>query len=172
MWRAVYQRAALKLPAKDSRALLAALTAHHSSYLDGKAAISEASKQVGADLPTHCTDTKKQLNAFLPLEQNHLATVLQHLPAFVTSSMPIADIVGYLKALEVKLEQHWRVNEAFFETLTKTELDAVCEEIGLAKAAGKTYTSLKNGSKKDFIAAMLKVEGFAYIGAVPKLMRW
>jgi ParB family chromosome partitioning protein len=77
-----------------------------------------------------------------------------------------------LKALDIKLEQHWRVNESFFDVLTKTELDAVCDEIGLAKAAGKTYTSLKNGSKKDFVAGMLKVEGFEYLGAIPKLMRW
>lgn len=172
VWRAVYQRAVLKLPVKDSRALLAALTAHHSSYLDGRAAVSEASKVIGTDLPTHCTNTKQQLASFLPLDQNHLATVLQYLPAYVTTSMPIGDIVGYLKALEINIEQHWRVNEAFFETLTKSELDAVCEEIGLAKAAGKTYTSLKNGSKKEFVAAMLKVEGFGYVGAVPKMMRW
>ena len=172
VWRAVYQRAVLKLPVKDSRALLAALTAHHSSYLDGKAAVDAASKQIGSDLPTIYTNTKKQLAAFLQLDQNQLAIVLQHLPAFVSSSMPIGDIVGYLKALEIKLEQHWRVNEAFFDVLTKTELDAVCDEIGLAKAAGKTYTSLKNGSKKDFVAGMLKVEGFEYLGAIPKLMRW
>ena len=140
--------------------------------LDGKAAVDAASKQIGSDLPTICTNTKKQLGAFLPLDQNQLAIVLQHLPAFVSSSMPIGDIVGYLKALDIKLEQHWRVNESFFDVLTKTELDAVCDEIGLAKAAGKTYTSLKNGSKKDFVAGMLKVEGFEYLGAIPKLMRW
>jgi ParB family chromosome partitioning protein len=86
--------------------------------------------------------------------------------------MPIEDLVGFLQALEVKLEEHWKVNETFFETLTKTELDAVCVEVGLADAAGKHYARLQNGSKKDFVKAMLKVEGFNYLGAIPRMMRW
>lgn len=77
-----------------------------------------------------------------------------------------------VQALDVKLEDHWNVNETFLDALTKTELDAVCVEVGLADAAGKHYSGLKNGSKKDFLKAMLKVEGFNYIGAIPKMMRW
>jgi hypothetical protein len=58
------------------------------------------------------------------------------------------------------------------DVLTKTEIDAVCVELGLDKSMGKTYASLKNGSKKDFVAAVLTVKDFQYIGAVPALMRW
>jgi len=108
----------------------------------------------------------------LEFDQAKLAAAFQQMPAYITADMPIDDMVGFLKALEIKLEEHWQVNETFFEILTKTELDAVCQELGIDKAAGKTYASLKNGSKKDFVAAMLKVQGFTYLGAVPKMMRW
>lgn len=173
VWRAVFQRAALKLPIMQSRALLVGLIVHRSSYLSGTEALERIKKATGADLPTFSSGgTHKLLKGLLEFDQNKLALAFQHLPAFVSKDMPIQDLVGFLKALDVKIEQFWKVNETFFDMLTKSELDAVCQEIGLAKAAGKTYASLKNGSKKDFVAAMLKVQGFTYEGAIPKMMRW
>lgn len=172
VWRLVFQRAMLKLPVLQSRALLTALISHHSAYLNGDDAMNEINKALGTSVPVHDTSTSKIMRALLKFDQNQLATAFQHMAAHVTSEMPIRDIVGFLNALDIKLEQHWRVNEDFFEILTKVELDAVCVEIGLAAAAGKTYNSLKNGAKKEFVQAMLKVEGFKYIGAIPALMRW
>jgi len=173
VWRLVFERAALKLSVMQSRALLVALIVHRSSYLNGTEALDRINKATGANLPTFSSGgTKKLLSGLLEFDQKKLADAFQQLPAFVSKDMPIADIVGLLKALDIKIEQFWKVNETFFDMLTKSELDAVCQEIGLAKAAGKTYASLKNGSKKDFVAAMLKVQGFTYEGAIPKLMRW
>jgi ParB family chromosome partitioning protein len=172
VWRLVFHRAVLKLPTIQSRALLIALIAHQSSHLDGSAAMSAINKALSTDVPVDKTRTSSLLKALLDFDQAKLATAFQHMASHVKSDMPIRDLVGFLNALEIRIEQHWKVNEDFFDLLTKTELDAVAEEIGLAKAAGKTYVSLKNGSKKEFVQAMLKVEGFAYVGAIPKLMRW
>lgn len=172
VWRLVFHRAALKLPAIKSRALLIALIANQSSHLDGSAGMEVANKALGTDVPVNRTKTSSLLRALLEFDQVKLAAVFQHMAAQVKNDMPIKDIVGFLNALDIQLDQHWKVNEDFFELLTKTELDAVAEEIGLAKAAGKTYTSLKNGSKKEFVQALLKVEGFTYVGAIPKMMRW
>jgi ParB family chromosome partitioning protein len=112
------------------------------------------------------------MEAVQALDQAQVGAAFQHLAAHVSKDMPIDDVVGFRQACEVKLDDHWKVNETFFDTLTKTELDAVCVEIGLADAAGKHYAGLKNGAKKDFVKAMLKVEGFNYLGAIPKMMRW
>jgi ParB family chromosome partitioning protein len=172
VWRIVFQRAAMKLPVIPARALLVGLIAHHPSYLDGSAAMSAINQALGTNVPVHGNRTSEQMCALLAFDQTKLATAFQHLAAHVTAAMPIRDIEGYLNALDVKLQDHWKVNETFFEILTKTELDAVCVEVGLADAAGKHYAAAKNGSKKDFVAAMLKVEGFNYVGAIPKMMRW
>lgn len=134
--------------------------------------MSAINKALSTDVPVDKTRTSSLLKALLDFDQAKLATAFQHMASHVKGDMPIRDLVGFLNALEIRIEQHWKVNEDFFDLLTKTELDAVAEEIGLAKAAGKTYVSLKNGSKKEFVQAMLKVEGFAYVGAIPKLMRW
>jgi ParB family chromosome partitioning protein len=172
VWRLVFHRAVLKLPTIQSRALLIGLLTHQSSHLNGSAAMNSINKALGTDIPVDKTRTSSLLKALLDFDQAKLATAFQHMASHVKDDMPIRDLVGFLNALEIRLEQHWRVNEDFFELLTKTELDAVAEEIGLAKAVGKTYVSLKNGSKKEFVQAMLKVEGFAYVGALPKLMCW
>lgn len=172
IWRAVFQRAVLKLPILQSRALLIALITHRSSYLDGSKGMDQVNKALNTEVPIRASSTTKLLRTLLEFDQAKLAAAFQQMPAYITADMPIDDMVGFLKALEIKLEEHWQVNGTFFEILTKTELDAVCQELGIDKAAGKTYASLKNGSKKDFVAAMLKVQGFTYLGAVPKMMRW
>lgn len=172
IWRAVFHRAALKLPMLQNRMLLLALVAHRPGYLDNQKAIDAINKALSLEIPTVGAKTKKLMQIVMTLDQAKVGAAFQHLAAHVSKDMPIDDVVGFLQACEVKLDDHWKVNETFFDTLTKTELDAVCVEIGLADAAGKHYAGLKNGSKKDFVKAMLKVEGFNYLGAIPKMMRW
>jgi len=173
IWRKVFRRAVLKLTVMPSRAVLAAVLLYRSSYIDGSAAAEAINKALGTDLSRISSNaTHRLLSELLGFDQQKLATVFNHLAASVTQDMPIDDLVGLLNALGVRIEDHWKVNETFFDILTKTEIDAVCKEIDLDKGAGKTYTSLVNGPKKDFVAAMLKVDGFAYEGAVPKMMRW
>jgi ParB family chromosome partitioning protein len=177
IWRKVFERAMFKLPVLQSRALLLALIAHRPSYLNGSAAMERINKELGTDVPVRGAGsdsggTQGLMRALLAFDQEKLAKAYFHVPAQVTAEMPIRDLVGFLTALDINIEQYWKVNETFFDILTKTELDAVCQEIGLAKAAGKTYDSLKNGKKADYVKAMLKVDGFRYEGAVPQLMRW
>jgi ParB family chromosome partitioning protein len=172
IWRAVFQRAALKLPMLQNRQLLLALIAHRPGYLDHQKATDAINKALGVDIPTVGAKTNRLMQIVLTLDQTKVGAALQQLPAHVVKDMPIDDVVGFLQALDAKLEDHWKVNETFFDTLTKTELDAVCVEIGLADAADKHYARLKNGAKRDFVKAMLKVEGFNYLGAIPKMMRW
>ncbi|QHE89378.1 PRTRC system ParB family protein [Hydrogenophaga sp. BPS33] len=171
IWRAVFKRAAEKLPVLQNRALLVTLALHRPSDMDRIASSGAIEKALGIKLKTE-TNTHALLTSILGLEQNALATALQHLAANVSSNAPISDVTGYLKALDIKIEQYWKLNETFLDILTKTEIDAVCSEIGLADAAGKHYDRLKNGPKKDFVKAMLAVEGFQYVGAVPALMSW
>ena len=171
IWRKIFQRAALKLDVIPSRQLLAALILERPAWLAHHETTAVLKQSAGIEVGTH-SGLGKALKQTLSFDQKQLAAVFTNAAAHISKDVPISDVVGMLKALNVRIEDWWKVNETFFDILTKVELDAVCEEIGLAKAAGKTYASLKNGSKKDFVAAMLKVEGFKYDGAVPKMMRW
>lgn len=172
VWREIFKRQAKKLDVMKSRSLLVALLIHRPGYVNSHEAINAINEALGESVFGTANRPEKILRAVLAFDTQKLATAFNLLAAHVTKDMPIEDIVGFLKALDVRIEDWFRVNEQFFDVLTKVEIDAVCNEIGLAKAAGNTYASLRNGSKKEFVAAMLKVNGFKYDGAVPKLMRW
>lgn len=171
IWRAVLKRAAEKLPVLQNRALLVAIALHRPSDMDSHASRDAIEKALGQKIDAGLS-TEKLLGSILALDQNGLAMSLQHVASNVSKTASINDITGYLKALDIKIEQYWKLNETFLDILTKTEIDAVCIELGLADIAGKHYDKLKNGPKKDFVKGMLAVEGFQYVGAVPALMRW
>lgn len=171
IWRAIFKRAAEKLPVMQNRALLVAIVLHRPSDLDSLGSRDAIQKALGNQLQSGM-NTETLLGNVLALDQTGLATALQNLAANVSKTASINDVTGYLKALDIKIESYWKLNETFLDILTKTEIDAVCIELGLADAAGKHYDKLKNGPKKDFVKGMLEVQGFQYVGAVPALMRW
>lgn len=171
VWRKVFQRAALRLPVAQSRALLIALCLHSPRTLAHNDATKAIGKAIGND-DLSSTDAGKLLASILALDQKGLADSLQRIPAFVSTDLAIKAISEMMTALDIKIEQHWRVNDAFFDLLNKTEVDAVCIELGLDKAIGKDYSKLKNGGKAEYIKAILAVEGYDYVGKIPALMRW
>jgi len=170
IWRTIFKMAVVKLPPVQNRALLCALLVNRPSDMDKYGSL-EAIKKLGFDFGASLGGPEF-LQQFLGLDQGGLSSIMQQLPAHLGVTSSITEICGYLSLLDVHLENYWKVNETFFEILTKVEIDAVCVEIGLADACGKHYVQLKNGSKKDFIKGVLNVEGFEYKGAIPALMRW
>jgi ParB family chromosome partitioning protein len=77
-------------------------------------------------------------------------------------------VTELLTAFEVDIAKFWKVNEKFFDILTKSELEAVCEEIGIAKAMGqKEFDKAKGGKKDEFIKLALNVKDFEYQGKIP-----
>jgi ParB family chromosome partitioning protein len=171
VWRKVFQRAALRLPVPQSRALLIALCLHSPRTLAHSDATKAVCKALGQE-SFSTTDAGKLMTALLALDQKGLSDAMQIIPAHVGVDLGIETVTQLMTALEIKVEHHWRVNEAFFELLTKTEIDAVCIELGVAKAIGADYSKLKNGGKPEYIKAILAVEGFDYVGKLPALMRW
>ena len=171
VWRKVFQTAAVRLPVIKSRALLVALCLHCSSSMDRSEAAKAVGKAIGND-DIDRTDAGQLLATMLQLDEKGLGGALQQIPGFVDKNLSIAAITAMMTALDIQLEKFWRVNEAFFDLLTKTELDAVCIELGLDKAIGEKYSKLKVGPKADYVAGVLAVEGFNYVGKIPALMRW
>jgi len=70
------------------------------------------------------------------------------------------------------LATHWKLNAAYLDLLTKTEIEAVATELGVMAALGNKAQKLLSGKKPDLIKGLLEVEGFTYDGLVPANMRW
>jgi ParB family chromosome partitioning protein len=171
VWRKIFQRAALRLPVPQSRALLIALCLHSPRNLASLNATEAIAKATGRE-NIRRTDAGGLLNELLQLDQVGLSTSLQQIPGYVSGDLSIRSITEMLDALEVKMESHWKVNADLFGLLTKTEIDAVCVELGLDQAIGKEYSKLKAGSKSDYVKAVVGIEGFDYVGKIPAFMRW
>ncbi len=169
LWRQVYKKVVAELDVAKNRSVLLALCLTNPDVLD-KDALGEEVKAL-FDLGS-CSTPEKALKKILAVENGPLAKALSLIPANVETSLEIGSIVGVLKAFDVKLADHWKVDKTFLELLTKNEIDAVCTEIGVKKAMGESYAKARNGGKADYIDAVLDAPNFDFSGRIPKLMAW
>lgn len=174
LWRAIYKSAVAKLGPVQNRSVLLAIALTRPSNLDHTALLAAVNKSLGVEVRTPSGEQgyADLLGQILGFEESKLGAALPLIAAHLSVSASIAEIVGYLRALDVKIEKYWKVEENFLSILTKAEIDAICTEIGVADALGKRYDGLKNGKKDDFIKGVLAVEGFDFRGLVPQMIRW
>jgi PRTRC genetic system ParB family protein len=66
----------------------------------------------------------------------------------------------------------FRWDAAFLDLFTMSELESLATEVGLKAALGSSFKLARAGKKDAFIQALLNVEGFAYQGTVPAVMRY
>ena len=81
-------------------------------------------------------------------------------------------LIEIMQFLELDLKVHWQLNAEFLDLLTKSEIEVLCEEIGLKAKLGKQFSKILGQKKDDIIKALLKVDGFEYKGLVPRSMHY
>lgn len=77
------------------------------------------------------------------------------------------DIKRLLTFMNADLGKHWVLNAEYLGLLTKSEIQVVAEEIGLAAHLGDKFQKMFAGKKEEIIKALLAVDGFEYQGKVP-----
>lgn len=172
LWRQVFKRVVTSANLADNRSVLLALCLTNPSHLNSTA-LKEDLKDVLSlsAMPAFGS----VLQAVRDLDQKVLGQALGAIAANVkdgSMGMELKDVVSTLKCFEVKLEAHWKVSSDFFSLLTKNEIDAVAQELGIKSAMGADYAKARALGKDDFIAAIMAVKGFDYTGRIPKLMTW
>lgn len=172
LWRLIFKRVVPKLAIEDNRMVLLALCLTAPGKIDRNA----LAKDLEAVCPVSSTEgAASALLKLRDLEKPQLASALQCIAANVSDGvmgLEIKEIVGMLKAFEVKVADHWKVSADFFNLLTKNEIDAVCTEIGITQAMGGDYAKARNQGKDDYIKAILSIKDFDYRGRIPKLVTW
>ena len=81
-------------------------------------------------------------------------------------------LVQLLKYLDIDLARHWKLCEDFLKLLTKSEIEAMCDEIGLKATMGGAFAKAMSGKKDEIVKSLLNVESFPYEGKVPRSMRF
>jgi ParB family transcriptional regulator, chromosome partitioning protein len=81
-------------------------------------------------------------------------------------------LVQIMRFTALDLGRYWRINANYLDLLTRSEIAACAQEIGLATHLGETMQQIVKLKKPDMIAALLKAEGFEFAGQVPANMRY
>jgi len=77
------------------------------------------------------------------------------------------DIKRLLNFMNADLGKHWVLNDEYLNLLTKSEIQVVADELGLAAHLDAQFQKLMAGKKEEIIKSLLAADGFDYQGKVP-----
>jgi ParB family chromosome partitioning protein len=167
VWRRVYRDVMLANPETARKTLLAICMARLGSKIDG-GNVGKAFKKVAGNEAGHLF--KDALEAALSVTGDATEKLIDCLSAAAFETLEVRDVVEALRQLGVKLEDHFRIDAEFMDVLTKVEIEAVAEEIGLKAHMGDAWKKAVGGKKDEIIKSLLNVEGFEYQGKVPAML--
>lgn len=96
--------------------------------------------------------------------------MLEAMSASAMESIEEQQLVAVLTFLQADMTAHWKLNDEYLKLLTKSEIEAVADEVGLKAVLGDKFAKLADGKKDAFIDALLKVENFDYSRAIPAVL--
>ena len=173
VWRKIMAKELFANEEKNKAVLLALGLCGLGRHIDGTKLTKAYSKLTGADLSTSGSGViGKVMNALFTASEEVKAGLYKALAASIESNIEEKEMRQIMTFLEVDMAAHWQLNKEYLDTMTKSEIDLIVDEIGLKTHLGKDYSKLMGGKKDEIVTALLKVEGFVYQGAVPKAMQY
>lgn len=103
---------------------------------------------------------------------DHVGRLVHAVAASAAFGVDVRNLELLLNYLEVDEALHFVLDKTFLDLFTMSELEALADEVGLKRAMGIRFKAARAGKKAEFIAALLAVDGFAYRGTVPQVMRY
>lgn len=168
IWQKALQRIALKEHALALRLLIVLAASGELRSLPADEYEAAAAKALSA---SSIEKPGKGLDAVMAGDDASTAKLLAGIVAAAAVRMSAETLELLLVASGKPTEDHWQVDRAFLELLTKSEIDVVAREIGLARHLGETYKPLL-GKRKDELIAALVDGGFEFARKVPSFMKW
>ncbi|CAB3805020.1 Nucleoid occlusion protein [Paraburkholderia caffeinitolerans] len=107
--------------------------------------------------------------AATPLAQENLIV------AMLASAIEGVD-VPYLTEMcrhhKLDLTKYWKLDKAFLDLITKSEMKVMADELGIRAAMGDDFKKVFAKSKPEVIEALLSVKDFDYDGKVLKVLKF
>jgi PRTRC genetic system ParB family protein len=139
-------------------------------WIDRSKLASAADKVTGRKLRTITLDDS--LAAVDSIGQDGVAKLMPLVPASAAFGMDTSQLEVALAWAGVDEADHWTLNSTFLKLLTKSEIEAVADEIGLKAHLGAAFKKLAGGKKDELIAGLLAAKDFDFKGKVPRVMRY
>lgn len=170
-WRKWLAKALMAQPQRSQRVLIALVLAGRGTDLRD-VQFRNAFERVAGGLEEAGSGLRDGLKRADTVPQTLLERLLQAVSASAAFGVNTTDLELLLNYAEVDEGRYFQWDQPFLDLFTMSELESLADEVGLKKAMSTAFKAARAGKKQDFIAALLKVPGFAYQGTVPAAMRY
>lgn len=172
VWRQAASKEAFSSAEKSRDLLIALALTGNTRHID-RSKLGEALNKLSGKAMRVGLSVNEAGGTVSELPEKVKTTIVNALSASAMANVEERDLKGALDFMGVRLENYWSLNEEFLGLLTKSQIYAVSNEIGLVEAMGETkFKAAMGGKKEDFIKAVLGVKGYSYKGVVPRAMKW
>lgn len=114
------------------------------------------------------------MKATIAMERIDVEELLPRLGLVAIHKLTREELAAMTQLSKANLGSYFKLNsevgQEFLKCLTKDQIASVCDELGIKAAMDKTFVSISNGKKDDFIKQVTSVTGFNYEGKVPKVL--
>ena len=166
VWRGVFKLESQKPDFKLTLLLSLALTGKLGKVdndMLGKA-FCKVSQQESSTL----LDLQKTSTAVSGVPADMLQQWIGGIAAACFSKLEEADIKKALQFMQRDIGLYWKLNSEYLQLLTKSEIQVVATELGIAQHVGDGFAKMMSNKKDEIIKALLSLDGFDYQGKVPK----
>ena len=115
------------------------------------------------------------MKIMMDVPKERALTMLPNLGAVAVEQLTREELKSLVILAKPDLALYFQLNDEsgkqFLAKLTKNEITAICEEVGIAEKMGKTFRSISSGKKDEFIKQITSVQDFEYKGKVPKVLK-
>lgn len=168
-WRKWLAKALMAQPQRSQRVLIALALAGRGADLR-EAQFRNAFERIAGQPGRAGFGVRGGLQRADAAPEAQLERLLQAATASAAFGVSTSDLELLLNYAEVDEGRYFQWDKAFLDLFTTSELESLAAEVGLKKAMGSGFKVARSGKKQEFIAALLKVPGFAYQGTVPAVM--
>ncbi len=170
-WRKWLAKALMAQSQRSQRVLIALVLAGRGADLR-EAQFRNAFERIAGQSERAAFGVRGGLQRADAVPEAQLERLLQAATASAAFGVNTSDLELLLNYAEVDEGRYFLWDKEFLDLFTMSELESLADEVGLKKAMGTGFKVARASKKQEFIAALLKVPGFAYQGTVPAVMRY
>jgi PRTRC genetic system ParB family protein len=161
-------------PEFQAKFVLALILNNQGSNFDGHLLKEKLTKDAKIKDGRMSVGLEASMKSALAMERTDVEALLPRLGLVAIHKLTREELAALTKLSKAELAKHFQLDtdfgREFLKCLTKDQIASVCEELGIKAAMDKTFASIANGKKDDFIKQVTSVKDFSYEGKVPKVL--
>jgi ParB family chromosome partitioning protein len=171
-WRIFTKKELMQNPEKNLLVMLSMAATGEFRHVNSGKLAEGLGKLSGTNATFTGTGLTKAIDAAGKLTEDYRTMMTMGITTSAMDAIEERRLIEIMQFLDLDLKAHWQLNAEFLDLLTKSEIEVLCEEIGLKAKLGKQFSKVLGQKKDDIIKALLKVDGFEYKGLVPRSMHY